>query len=224
MENWVSSAERILLFCRDRQKRTIAFISPRSGAGVSTCVRATAAIAARSGYKTVVLDLSCSPAGDATVTRSVHAYTETPTVTKSNKQSFDVIAMRKSENDPYYFNNLARMQEIINKILNEYDYLFVDMPPILNREANAINPLLSLSVCDSVLLVSRPDEITQSSMMASLEQIRLAGAEIDGVILNQAQTATVGEQMARVVNRLLWLSPSLALSLTRRLRESDLLR
>lgn len=188
MSDWVESAEQILLYCRNNQKRSIAFVALRPDADVPACAHGIAAVANQSGYRPILIDLSQFEAGSSTEVAPADSDHPRMTSIVSDLNPYATVEVKVSENSKYYFNNLNWLRNEINKTIGNYDFALICLPPIMDRNPLAINPMSSLSVCDCALMVCEPGIESGEQVREGLEQIRVTGGKIDGIVLVQPKS------------------------------------
>jgi Mrp family chromosome partitioning ATPase len=222
MDDWVSSAEQLLLFCRTRKKKSIAFVSPNAGSGVSTCAESVAGVAAQSGYRTVLIDISWTSASGAPGQEQSNPASSPMTSIVEQAIPFDRIKLKVDQASKYNFNNSEWMRDRIAGLLGNYDFALIDVPAILDRDTNAINPLSVLSECDCVLMVCEPGKIARGALQDCLDRTRLAGARVDGIVINDGRTPPLGKRIGRFLRIILGFWPSLGRWAEKRARNSTL--
>lgn len=73
-----------------------------------------------------------------------------------------------------------RMDKLLSKLARVADVVVIDGPPFMVSDAMVLS-----SKVDGVLVVSRPGHTRQSLARVAIEQIKLAGARMVGVVLNR---------------------------------------
>lgn len=220
--NWTAAAERALLFLRQRQCRLIAISSPEPGSGTTTCVHALAAVAYHSGFRPIVIDLS-QPATSERTHVSVSPRPGGPAAAEDgNRASYETIQFRFAAGDRHICNNAGWLRDQINQHSANFDLVVIDLPAIRPHHAAAVNPLPVMAEADCVLLVCEPGRIKHSVLGTAVRQIGLAGARIDGIIINRPHDNDAGESIVRLSRRVTFLVPPLSRWIERKLRSSSL--
>ncbi len=79
-----------------------------------------------------------------------------------------------------------RMKQLLDQLSEEYDYIFVDTPPV-----NVVTDACVLSrVLDGVLFVVRRDDSESNSVTYAISQLEFAEAKLLGFILNAAEISS----------------------------------
>jgi polysaccharide biosynthesis transport protein len=82
--------------------------------------------------------------------------------------------------DPAQLLSSERMNQILSEVKESADILIIDGPPFFVADA-----MILASKVDGVLLVVRPGHTRRSFAKASMEQIKLTGARVVGIVLNR---------------------------------------
>ncbi len=79
-----------------------------------------------------------------------------------------------------------RMQQLLERLSNQYDYIFIDTPPVnVVTDASVLSRLL-----DGVLFVVRRNESESDSVLYAISQLEFAEAKLLGFILNGADISS----------------------------------
>jgi len=74
-----------------------------------------------------------------------------------------------------------KMMQILDQLIQRYDLVLIDTPPLLSvTDAAALAP-----ATDGVILVVKPGVTKLSALQQALEQLRAVGARVLGVVLNE---------------------------------------
>ena len=82
------------------------------------------------------------------------------------------------------------MANLIEKLEEIYDYIIIDTPPI-NMVVDVV-PLVSL--VDGVVLVVRNNDTTYPEVNRAIEALKVNGAKISGIIVNQVSAQDNGKR------------------------------
>lgn len=72
---------------------------------------------------------------------------------------------------------------LINKVRKLFDYVIIDSPPI----SVAIDASLIADTCDGIVLIIVPEEISVNFIRRSINQLKVSGTKILGVVLNKVR-------------------------------------
>jgi non-specific protein-tyrosine kinase len=79
-----------------------------------------------------------------------------------------------------------RMTHILDQLIQAYDLVLIDTPPLLSvTDAAALAP-----ATDGVILVVKPGVTKLSALQQALEQLRAVGARVLGVVLNEVNPSS----------------------------------
>lgn len=94
--------------------------------------------------------------------------------------TLDVITSGKIPPNPFVLLCSDRMNALLEKLRDMYDYIIIDLPPM-----NVVAESLGVSrMADGVILVVREGKTKMAAVNAALDQLNLAGSKIIGVIYN----------------------------------------
>ncbi len=223
MQDWLTSAEQILLFCQAKEKRFIGFVSAYSGAGVTTCAVATASLAAQSGYRTLLVNLSKPVQAEVRTQTWVHTTANPMNAVVKNATPFDLLTLNTSEAERYHFNNADGFREALKGETERYDYVILDLPAILDRGQTAINPVPALIACGCALFVAELGRLTRQDLADSLDILEKAGVGLDGMVLNEGKCPPTRLEIASSFGRLLRFFPGLAKRVEQSIAKTSLL-
>jgi tyrosine-protein kinase Etk/Wzc len=73
-----------------------------------------------------------------------------------------------------------RFAEMMAQLTREYDYIFIDSPPVLA----ASDAVITSQYADKVLMVTRYNQSIEGQLNYAVKQMRKANIEVDGIVLN----------------------------------------
>jgi len=109
---------------------------------------------------------------------------EEEAIRKELYPNLDVLFSGEIPPNPSELLSNPRMEEMIKRLSEQYDYIFVDTPPV-NIVADAC---IVASTLDGVLFVVRQNQSEQDSVKKGVSQLEIAGVKLMGFILNGAAT------------------------------------
>lgn len=102
--------------------------------------------------------------------------------------NLDVIFAGKIPPNPAELLNSDKMKETVERLSEEYNYIFFDTPPInLVTDAALIS-----SLADGVVIVSRQFVTERKLLSQAVEKLRFVNAKIIGIVLNDVATTKTG--------------------------------
>lgn len=91
--------------------------------------------------------------------------------------------------DPTWLLQSNQMKVLLDGLRKIYDYIFIDLPPVITvADALILAPLL-----DGYLLVVRDQETEYRAVADTLDQLRLAKAKVIGIVYNDAEQSGNGK-------------------------------
>lgn len=97
-------------------------------------------------------------------------------------QNLDIIFSGDVPPNPSELLGSERLQEMVEKLSHEYDYILIDTPPV-NVVSDAC---IVANVLDGVLLLVRQDSSRKDEVKRAVSRLQLTGAKLLGFILNDA--------------------------------------
>ena len=111
---------------------------------------------------------------------------------KNQYPNLDVILSGAIPPNPSELLSSPRMAKLLEDFTGQYDYIFVDTPPVnVVTDASVLAPEL-----DGMLFVVRQNQSERESVARAISQLNRAGAKILGFVLNGAKLAS-GKKYAR---------------------------
>ena len=122
------------------------------------------------------------------LTRHVHGDEIIQNFTSGSSISFDVISAGKIPPNPMELLSSARMEKIVNKLKEEYDYILLDLPPV----EEVSDALVAAKLADGVLMVVRQGYCNRMAMENALKQLEFVNAKILGMVFNATYDDSFG--------------------------------
>ncbi len=183
----------------DEKKQTIVFTSPRQKEGKSTTIANTAIAMAQSGSKVLIIDCDLRKPRVHKLFRLSNEEGIVNVIT-SNKdiddvihhsddlENLDIITSGPIPPMPSELLGSKKFEEILEKLKETYDYIFMDSPPVLSVTDSTV---LAAKVDGTILVISFGDTTVDAAQTAkkSLERV---GAKMLGVVLTKAKVNKSG--------------------------------
>ena len=198
MRDWSRTAEQMMLAAVESKIRVLAVTSVHSGSGVSTAARGLAVACARSGRKTLLIDLTATvqPA-DLAGAWSPGAPLP-PDAVRSSDDGLSVLTVVPTSTNRTLFGNVELLQKVFQRDLAGFATIIVELPAVGNEEAERLNPVAAARAADAVVLVALTGLTTRDELSDGTQRLRQVGATIAGIVLNDRYCATLGEEIADV--------------------------
>jgi hypothetical protein len=117
----------------------------------------------------------------------------------------------------------ARLREAIAEWRKDWDLVVLDASPVLARGAQSLPGLTAAAAAEATLLVVLAGRTAASALREARERLRMAGANLVGVALNDRDNPSLAMELERQATRFARILPGLATRLTRAVRGSALL-
>lgn len=179
----------------DKPLKTIVFTSTTPDEGKSTVVANLGIVMAQSGQKVVILDcdfrnptqhrlFKLQNKGLSNCVATGRDVMEI--VQNSGTPGLDILTSGPVAPNPSEILASNRMKDVLAELRMKYDYVLVDMPPILPVTDAAV---LASSV-DGVIMLTAWNQITPAMAKEAKTRLEQAGAKILGVILNKVEVSS----------------------------------
>lgn len=166
--------------------KVVMITSSREGELKSTVLSNLAACSVRNGKKALVIDLDVRRPVDykffkVSREQGLVEYLEgacsEEEIVKHSQSGVDVITSGKKILNPVAIIENGKLAELIRKLRNEYDYIFVDTPPVLVcSDANSVSKL-----CDGVIFNVAMNDVRKKEAKEALNNLEMIGARVIGV-------------------------------------------
>ena len=226
-QSWIRPIELVVLPALDGKIRVLGFTSPGHGAGVTSVARAAAETIARSGVRTLLLDLTTAANGSALASECagwIPGAHNVPASAQPHAAGYDILVAQPSAETRFLFNDAKRLRQALAAELRGYAVVVVDLPPLLDTGADIINPVAAALACDRVLMVYAKGLTKRVDMTAAGDLAQASGIKLEGLIFNERGEPPLGKELATKVARLTPIWPSLFGWIERRLQASPILR
>jgi hypothetical protein len=230
---WVHAVEQIVLSAEERKLRVIGFTSPHDHLGVGELSRMVADMSTRAGLRTLLIDLSQDAAaqrddpswspGAEGIDKAIIRPPSFADFQDRGESEADLLQACRRATSHSRYNNVKALRQAFAQDLSDYDRIVLVLPEVGRSADVGINPLGPAAACDAVYLVCAPNVTGRDDLANATSSLRASGTQIAGLILNEAGQMTLGEEMARSVERIFRAAPRLGAWIAKRARTSKLL-
>ena len=196
MRDLARIAEQIMLSAVESRIRVLGFTSPIAGSGVSTIARHVAEAFAHSGTKTLLLDMTAPVRGDPRAPQWLPGAPGAADAAMVEFTGLSVLAADATERTRAQFNNIESLQKTLQRDLATFGAIIVDLPSVVEEDANRLNPIAFARACDALLLVCLTGHIDRAELSEATAALKPAGVNLAGIVLNDYYATTLGAEIA----------------------------
>jgi len=109
-------------------------------------------------------------------------------IQKTPVSHFSLLPSGPHPPNPAELLNSKRMKELLTAVRSRFDYIFIDLPPVLA----VIDPLIVAALADMTIIVLKTGKTTRKPLLRTIEELRKAKARVAGVIFNDAEIKKSG--------------------------------
>lgn len=109
--------------------------------------------------------------------------TEEEAIREGNYPNLDIIFSGEIPPNPSELLGNPRMQQMIQRLSERYDYILVDTPPV----GIVADTCIVGNVVDGVLFVVRQNQAEKDQVARSVHQLEMSGAKLMGFVLNDVE-------------------------------------
>lgn len=170
--------------------RVICFSSSMAAEGKSTTVVNNAINFAKSGSKVLVIDCDLRKpnvsrilnlGNNEGITEAIVSSKDIKNYIKHNvKENLDVICSGNIPPNPAELLSSEKFENIINQLRQNYDYIFIDTPPIIV----VTDPVIIAQKCDGIILVVRQYAVDRDKLVEAVNKLDFANIKIIGFVIN----------------------------------------
>lgn len=212
--------EQVALTLQTSGLRKVAFASAEFDVATAEVAREVADVCARSGRKTLVIDLSGSEIGPSWMPG---CETSEPTV-DADGGAFHVLSAPNTFAARSAYNNQTRLAEALNQQFASYDLIVLYLAGLSDAKDGRINGIAAAAAADGIVIVCPTNEATTAAMHDAMELVSAAGGKVVGTVLDDRNNPMLSAEVARAARRTLSFIPPLARWAETRVLRSPLLR
>lgn len=188
-----------LMFMLSNKKKVVAFTSSMANEGkTTTCLNLGIAFA-QTGKKVLIIDMDMRKP-------RIHRYFEIPSspglsdrlgnftqeipISKTEYENLSVLPVGTIPPSPPELLMTSDLGEIIEGLRNEYDYIFIDTPPI-----HVVTDIAIIAdKLDGIVFVVRENSVNIEVVKQSIENLQRVDAKLLGFILNDSEGDSIFNQ------------------------------
>jgi hypothetical protein len=217
--DWQPEIRKLALTSWGEGQRIIAVAGVEPLSGVSTLCEGLAAFAARSGRRTVLLEMARPLTAAASGWR---LDAEPGGLTERDAAGFDRLAVAGAS-DGRSVTDIARLRRGMDEHLAGFDTIVADIAPLRDIGTRAVDGPAAAAACGRIYLVALAGQIDRAAFAATMSLLDASRITLAGLILNDRANPTLAAELAREAGRLRILAPRLSRWLARKALESRFL-
>lgn len=194
--------ERIFHSTLGNGTRVVGLSSPCPGSGVTSLSVALATRCVLGGVSTLLIDMASPLMSEAQASDWTPSRGGVGQEIQRDKIGFDRLPILPSLETMYQFRDPAALKEVFSDELTRYDAIILDLPPVPDSTHAAIPGTIGASSCDSVLLVTMTGRVSRQDMDNAIEALKASNANLAGIVLNDRDNPTLGDEVAREARRI----------------------
>ncbi len=188
----------LLFTLANTQNRVVVFSSAEPSAGKSTLISNLAIVMAQTGVKVLLIDADMrkpvqhrnfrvvKTLGLSKILGNLNTFEEC--VQREVVAGLDLLPSGSIPPNPSELLSSDRMKELLEKVQGEYDYVFVDSPPLgVVADALVLTPQAA-----GVVLVARQNQTTYDELGECVEAIKQIDGSVLGVVVTDVRSERAG--------------------------------
>ncbi len=203
--------------------RVVGVTSPQPASGVSSVCRRICEAVARSGTRTLLVDLSGKPEVGPVTTVWYPGVGGAGQSIRRVSAGYDCVVATFDKDSRFLFNNIERLRRSLAEEFPSYEAIIVDIPSVPSADPAGLNGAAAAAACDGVLLICVSCEVSREQLNESLDAMANVEANLVGVVLNDIRNPTLGAEFAREARRMRRYLPRLSGWLERKALSSVIL-
>lgn len=221
-----SEIEQIYLAAEMSQSRSLCITACQSGDGVTSVTTALAERYLLAGLKTLVVDLNTFHPAFESAGLSLSSTANQCGVLLEHKEShqlFTGLPVPNQQSELLNHRDPTQLSGNVKAWLSDFDRVICDTSPLLQMNRSNIPAQVVASACDHTIMVVMGGRTTSGQLTKATELLSSPSINVLGSVLNLKHQATLGQEMARELNRLTFLPKKWRERLCEKILANDLL-
>ncbi len=193
------------------EARVVAIASPRDGDEAGRIAELLAGAQAASDVRTLLIEADASGI-DAGACRDAHGDNERfwepgqplpegAIQQSASKRGFDRFYLRTSAHSRPLFNNLDLLRRALSDNLGKYDAIIIELPALLEGDAEKVNPVSVARAADAVFLLCKTGVTQARDARRAADLLIKSNVEIAGTLLDTENATRPGREIAERLER-----------------------
>lgn len=215
--------ERIYLGMAASQKRVVGVVDCGASGTAAALAQALAERGSASGEPTLYLDLTQPLHPDSSRAHWLPGDGRAARSIEPDARGFDRLTGWACPKTAMKFRNLGALRQLLAEELGQYHRIVVDAGNMMDDAGAVVPPVTVAQVCEGLIVTASPNGIAAPALKAALANLGAARENVIGVVLDDCDNPTVGEQLATSLRRRFHRLPWLAAQLSAMAQRSGLL-
>ena len=212
--------ERIHLATFGKGDRIVGLTAPYPASGVSVVAALLAERCKLSGTSTLLCDLSMADDDRFESSKWSPGDGSAGQAARLDPLGFDRLTPRPGKEDKFRFSDGKKLRNMFEQDLKRYNAIVVDLAAQGVEAQAAIDATVAATACDAVMLVCQVGSVTRPMLAAAAAALAEAGAPLRGIVANEVNAPTLGQEIAREARRMERYAPYLARWIARKAEQS----
>jgi Mrp family chromosome partitioning ATPase len=184
MEDWSRTAEQMMLSILESKARVLAVTSAIPAAGVSTIANGLASAFARSGRKSLLIDLTGTTVNGMPPVDWAPGEPLAADAIRFVSDNLSHLSVAPTPANRALFSNVEYFQKTFQRDLASYAHIILDLPAVLETDADRVSPVAAARAADAVVLVGLTGLTNRAELAEATQALRQVGANVAGLVLN----------------------------------------
>lgn len=215
------------------KKGSLILTSSSAGEGVTTLAHTMAVRNADNGERTLLVDLNMRDSALSELfgaernewklaERDMETSLLDLCVQVEGVNNLFLLSAPRDDDSVQFLRDAERARKFLENLEKEFDHVVVDTTPVQAFNRYNVDPVLLSTAATKCILVYLAGETSKYKAQKSLEQLKGAGAEVEGMIINDFRNPNLQEELFNLAERLGRVSPSLEGWLKKGIRSSKI--
>ncbi|MDX2158559.1 MAG: hypothetical protein SFW09_18825 [Hyphomicrobiaceae bacterium] len=214
------TVEQIALTLQSTGLRKVAFTAVETDPVTTSLAKDVAEVAARSGRRTLVLDL----AGSSTAPGWLPGDDMVEPAPDATGRKFDSLRAPAGAAARAAYNNPERVGDALDGLLASYDLVILCTAGLIDDRDDRVNAVAAGAATDGIILVCPTGLVTVTKLQRAMQLVAAAGGKVVGTVLDDRANPLLVDELSDVVQRTLAFVPPVGRWLAERVRRSEFLR
>jgi Mrp family chromosome partitioning ATPase len=207
----------------NKEEQVVALASPYHNQGVSTLSKQLAKRSIDMGKSTLLVQFDNRSAVEKTDRDIIWLLGEPLKGKILEEDGYNRLTIGASDEDSLRWSDLETIEKFLNLLRQYFERIIIDLPPLIERATTEISPIPLAAKADSLVIISLSASLSSGEAKELVNILKLAHVTIAGIIINDRDYPTVGNELARQADKLKARFPRFAAKFAQKVRASSFL-